>query len=151
MEIQTEFIYKAAITIDTVQELGQTQTGNRRIIPITGGTFEGPALSGKILPGGADWQIIRPDGSAWLEARYTMQTDSGALIYVENQGYRHGPAEIIARMANGEILDPDLYYMRTTPFFETSDPDLAWLNHTICVCTGAREPDCVILEVFAVR
>jgi hypothetical protein len=148
--ITTEFIYSARITIGEVQELGEIHAGQRRIIPITGGSFEGPKLSGIILPGGADWQVVRRDGSAFLEARYTMQTQGGALIYVENKGYRHGPSDVIARVTQGETVDPALYYMRTTPFFETSDPDLNWLNHTICVCTGAREADCVKLDVFAV-
>ena len=148
--ITTDFIYSAAISIGEVQELGDIHAGRRRIIPITGGTFEGPKLSGKILPGGADWQVIRRDGSAFLEARYTMQTESGALIYVENKGYRHGPEDVMARLASGRAVDPGSYYMRTTPFFETSDPDLDWLNRTICVATGAREPDCVRLDVFSV-
>ena len=148
--IKTDFIYKAAISIGEVQELGEILSGRRRIIPITGGTFEGPKLSGTILPGGADWQVIRRDGNAFLEARYTMQTENGALIYVENKGYRHGPEDVMTRLANGEAVDPGSYYMRTTPFFETSDPDLDWLNRTICVATGAREPDCVRLDVFAV-
>ena len=148
--IKTEFVYSARITIGDVQELGEIHAGRRRIIPITGGSFEGPQLSGTILPGGADWQIVRRDGSAFLEARCTMQTTNGALIYVENKGYRHGPADVMARVAQGETVDPALYYMRTTPFFETSDPQLNWLNHTICVCTGAREADCVKLDVYAV-
>ena len=149
--LKTEYLYTASIFVDAVQELGETHAGTRRIIPITGGSFEGPVLSGTILPGGADWQVIRRDGSAFLEARYTMQTGAGSLIYVENKGYRHGPPEIMAKLIRGEPVSPDTYYMRTTPVFETSDPDLAWLNHTICVATGIREPDCVKLEVHAVR
>jgi hypothetical protein len=148
--IEMKLIYKAIITIGEVQELGDIHPGQRRIIPITGGSFEGPEMSGTILPGGADWQIVRRDGTAFLEARYTMQTTTGSLIYVENKGYRHGPAEVMARVAKGEEVDPALYYMRTVPFFETADPDLNWLNHTICVCTGAREANCVKLDVFAV-
>ena len=153
--LKTEFIYEATITIDQVQELGKTTAGTRRIIPITGGTFDGPGdgsgLSGQVLPGGADWQVVYEDGSAFVEARYTMQTNSGALIYIENKGYRHGPAEVMARLAAGQPTDPDSYYFRTTPVFETSAPDLQWLNRTICVGTGIREPDCVRLMVYAVR
>jgi len=149
--ITTGFIYKAAITVGDIQELGETHVGRRRIIPITGGHFEGPELSGEILPGGADWQVIRKDGSAFLEARYTMQTSDGALIYVENKGYRHGPAEVMTRLVAGEPVDPETYYFRSTPFFETSAPELAWLNRTICVATGEREPDAVILNVYAVQ
>lgn len=149
--INTEFIFKAAITVGEVQELGETHVGRRRIIPITGGSFEGPQLSGAVLPGGADWQIVRADGSAYLEARYTIKTNDGALVYVQNKGYRHGPAEVMARVAKGEAVDPLSYYFRATPFFETADPGLAWLNRTICVATGERQADTVILDVYAVR
>lgn len=148
--LKTEFIYKATITIDQPQELGQTQAGNRRIIPISGGFFEGPDLSGEVLPGGADWQVVREDGTAFVEARYTMKTKDGALIYVENKGYRHGPADVMARLAKGEPVDPTSYYFRTLPLFETSAPALAWLTRTVCVATGARRADSVELEVFAV-
>jgi len=149
--IKTEFIYTATITVGEVQELGETHMGRRRIIPITGGTFEGPGLSGDILPGGADWQVVRADGAAQLEARYTMRARDGALIYVENRGYRHGPAEVMARLAAGEAVDPADYYFRATPTFETSSPELAWLNQTICVASGTRRADAVILDVYAVR
>jgi len=149
--ITTEFVYAAAITIGEVQEVGETHLGQRRIIPITGGTFEGPGLGGTILPGGADWQVIRADGTAALEARYTMQADSGALIYVVNTGFRHGPPEVLARLAAGEEVDPALYYFRASPLFETADPDLAWLNQTIFVASGRRRVDAVLLDVYAVR
>lgn len=149
--LKSDFIYSARITVGTARELGDTHTGRRRIIPVTGGSFEGPDMSGTILPGGADWQVIRADGNAFLEARYTMQVSTGALIYVENKGYRHGSPDVMARLIRGETVDPSLYYMRTNPVFETSDPDLAWLSHTICVGTGTREPDCVRLNVYAIR
>ena len=149
--ITTEFVYSATITVGEVQELGSVPAGRRRIIPITGGHFEGPNLSGEILPGGADWQIVRADGSAQLEARYTMRTDAGALIYVENKGYRHGPAAVMARLAAGEEVDPADYYFRATPVFEASDPTLIWLTQTIFVATGTRAPDAVLLDVHAVR
>ncbi len=149
--ITTEFVYAAAITIGEVQEVGETHLGQRRIIPITGGTFEGPGLRGTILSGGADWQVIRADGTAALEARYTMQTDSGALIYVVNTGFRHGPPEVLARLAAGEEVDPALYYFRASPVFEVADPALAWLNQTIFVASGRRRVDAVLLDVYAVR
>ena len=101
-------LLRAEITLDAPLELGETPLGRRRVIPITGGRFLGERLSGTILPGGADWQVIRRDGVAHLDARYTLQTDDGALIYVRNEGYRHGPAEVIARVAAGEAVDPAL-------------------------------------------
>lgn len=144
-------LFRAEIALAAAQELGETPQGRRRIIGITGGRFSGERLSGRVLPGGADWQVIRSDGVADLDARYTLETADGALIYVRNRGYRHGPAEILRRLASGENVDPGLYYMRTTPRFETGDPRYAWLNRIICVASGARRRDAVELQVFEVK
>jgi hypothetical protein len=143
-------LLQAEITLAPPQELGEAPLGRRRIIAITGGRFLGERLSGRVLPGGADWQVIRADGVASLDARYTLETADGALIYVRNRGYRHGPKEVLARLAAGEPVDPDLYYMRTTPLFETGDARYAWLNRIVCVATGARRAAAVELEVFEV-
>jgi Protein of unknown function (DUF3237) len=144
-------LFRAEITLAAPQELGETPQGRRRIIGITGGRFAGERLSGRVLAGGADWQVIRPDGVADLDARYTLETSDGALIYVRNRGYRHGSPETMRRLAAGEPVDPSLYYMRTTPRFETGDARYAWLNRIVCVATGARHTDAVELEVFEVR
>jgi hypothetical protein len=149
--INTEFLCRLEVTLEPARELGETPLGRRRIIGIAGGAFSGPRLAGKILPGGADWQVIRADGVAYLDARYTLETDDGALIYVNNKGYRHGPKEVLERMARGEEVDPALYYMRTTPWFETSAPRYAWLNRTICVATGARRAAAVELDFYEVK
>jgi hypothetical protein len=138
------------VTLEPVRDLGDTPLGRRRIIGITGGSFSG-RLSGRVLPGGADWQIVRADGTADLDARYTLETSDGALIYVHNRGYRHGPREVIASLVKGEDVDPALYYMRTTPWFETSAPAYDWLNRIVCVGTGARRPAGVELELFEVK
>ena len=139
------------VTLEPIRDLGDTPLGRRRIIGITGGSFAGPRLSGRILPGGADWQVIRSDGVAYLDARYTLETSDGALIYVRNKGYRHGPKEVIERMARGEEVDPSLYYMRTTPWFETSAAQYAWLNRMIGIGTGARRAAAVELDFFEVK
>ena len=141
----------ADITLAAAQELGDSPLGRRRIINITGGTFRGERLSGKVLPGGADWQVIRSDGVADLDARYTLETSDGALIYVKNHGYRHGQPEVLKKLAAGEDVDPSLYYMRTTPLFETGDQRYAWLNRLICVGSGARKKSSVHLEIFEVQ
>ena len=143
-------LLRAEITLAPAQELGDGPLGRRRVIPITGGTFSGERVSGRVLPGGADWQVIRADGVAELDARYTLETGDGALIYVRNFGYRHGPAEVIRRLAAGEAVDPGSYYMRTTPRFETGASRYAWMNRVICVGRGARRPASVELEVFEV-
>ena len=144
-------LLKAEITLDEPLELGDTPLGRRRIIGIRGGRFSGERLSGRVLAGGADWQVIRADGVADLDARYTLETHDGALIYVRNRGYRHGPAEVLKRIAAGEDVNPSLYYMRTSPSFETGDQRYAWLNRLVCVATGARRPAAVELEIFEVE
>ena len=149
--LRLEPLLTADITLAAAQELGETPQGRRRIINITGGAFRGERLSGKVLPGGADWQVIRGDGVADLDARYTLETADGALIYVRNHGYRHGPADVLKDLSSGKEVDPSLYYMRTTPLFETGDQRYAWLNRLICVGTGARKKSSVHLEIFEVK
>ena len=141
----------AQIALAPPQELGEAPLGRRRIIPIAGGSFRGEKLRGRVLPGGADWQIVRADGVADLDARYTLETEDGALIYVRNRGYRHGPEAVIRRLAAGEAVDPALYYMRTTPRFETGDARYAWLNRIVCIASASRLPQAVHLEVFEVQ
>ena len=149
--MRLEPLLRAEITLAPPQELGETPHGRRRVIAITGGSFRGEKLAGRVLPGGADWQVIRADGVAELDARYTLETDDRALIYVRNFGYRHGPAEVLQRLAAGEAVDPSLYYMRTTPRFETGAERYRWLNRLICVATGARRASAVELDVYEVR
>jgi uncharacterized protein DUF3237 len=149
--LRLEPLLRAEVTLAPAQELGDTPHGRRRVIVITGGAFRGEKLSGRILPGGADWQVIRADGVAELDARYTLETTDRALIYVRNFGYRHGPPELMRRLMAGDPVDPALYYMRTTPLFETGAERYRWLNGLICVASGARRAATVELEVFAVQ
>lgn len=145
-----ERLCRATVEIATPLVVGDTPLGQRRIIPITGGRVEGPRLQGVVLPGGADWQIVRADGGVALEARYTVRTDDGALIYVRNVGVRSGPPEILARLGRGEPVDPAAYYFRTTPRFETGAPGYGWLNDLIAVGSAVRRPEAVILDFYAV-
>jgi hypothetical protein len=131
-------------------ELGEVPRGRRRIIPILGGTFEGPAIRGKVVPGGADWQIVRGDGFAELDTRYMLQTDSGKLIYIQNAGMRHAPPDVTKRLLAGESVDPQQVYFKTVPTFETSAPDLQWLTRSIFVATGERHPSDVVIRVWKV-
>jgi hypothetical protein len=148
--IELAALMQLKVTLEPVRDLGDTPLGRRRIIGITGGSFSG-RLAGRVLPGGADWQLIRADGSAYLDARYTLETADGALIYVNNKGYRHGPKDVVERLGKGDDVDPALYYMRTTPWFETAAPAYAWLNRIVCVGTGARRPAGVDLKFFEVK
>ncbi len=149
-EPKLEFIFEAKVTLDPVHEIGFTTYGKRRIIPINGGTFEGPNIRGVVVSGGADWQTVRADGTADLEARYTLKTDDGVLIYIQNKGIRHAKPEVLARMAKGEKVDPSEYYMRTAASFEVADGKYAWLNKAVVISTGARMSDHVLLKFYRV-
>ena len=141
-------IFAARVTVGAPQELGDIGKGGRRIVPITGGDFSGPGLRGEVLPGGADWQVLRGDGVAELEARYTLRTDDGVLIYVRNHALRHGPPEVMAALAAGQAVAPDSYYFRGATFFETGAAHYAWLTRHIVVCTGHRELARVMLQFY---
>ena len=148
--IDLEFAFAARVTVGPPLELGTTHLGRRRIIPIMGGTVEGPRLQGKALPGGADWQIIRADGVAELEARYTIEAADGSLISVVNRGFRHGPPQVMRKLIAGEPVDPRAYYFRCAPTFETAAPAHQWLMRTVIVGEGERHPDRVELRFYAV-
>ena len=123
----------------------------RRIVPQIGGTFEGPELSGKLVPGvSADWQIVLPDGTAIADLRYTLETDNGALLYVQSRGVRHGTAEVIARLARGEDVDPSEYTFRTSTQIETASKLLDWLNKGVFISVGGRLQGGVIYETYLV-
>ncbi len=145
-----EFVAAIRATVGEPVEVGETVRGRRRIIPITGGVVDGPYFAGVIRPGGADVQLIRPDGVAEVVARYAMATDRGTHVFIENAGYRHGPPEQIERLMRGEPVDPDAVYFRTTPRFETDDPALGWLERDVFVATAARLPAEVRIDVFRV-
>jgi hypothetical protein len=132
-----EFVMEALVTVASALDIGATPRGERRIIPITGGMFEGPALRGHVVPGGADWQIIRSDGVIELEARYTLMTDAGGLIYVVNRGIRHG-------------CPGDQCYFRAAPVFETAVPELAWMMRSVFLCEAERLVDQVVIRFWRV-
>jgi hypothetical protein len=143
-------LYTSTIEVETPLLIGHSPYGERRIITIKGGAFSGPRLSGRILPGGADWQVIRDDGIVEVEARYTLETQDGALIYISNWGLRHGPKEVMERLASGAEVDPQEYYFRTTPIFETGARDYLWLNGIVAVAAGERRYDTVLITVYEI-
>jgi hypothetical protein len=120
------------------QQIGEVPHGTRVIAPITSGSFEGPRLRGKVLPGGGDWTLLRSDGVLELDLRITLETDDGALIYLTSFGLRHGPPEVLAALARGESVDPSKYYFRTAARFETSAPKYGFLNQLIAISSGDR-------------
>jgi uncharacterized protein DUF3237 len=145
-----DFAFELVASLDAPLQLGDTGIGQRRIIGVTGGTIKGPMLNGVVLPGGADWQIVRADGVTEISARYTLQSDDGALIYVDAPGIREATPAVIARINAGEIVDPSEYYFRTTPRLETSSEKYAWMNRRLFVCKGVRLPDGVEIRYYVI-
>lgn len=146
---QLEHIATVVVDVGPPQEVGDTPQGRRRVIPILGGRVEG-RLQGKVLPGGADFQLIRSATYTDIHARYVIETPEGERVYVENTGIRTGSAEDIARLARGEAVDPARIYFRSYPRFETAAPALSWLNESLFIGTGARYPDRVELRFYRI-
>ncbi len=141
-----------ATPIEAGSITGLNSRGKRRIIPITGGTLRGPQLNGRVLAGGADFQLVVSDTAADLDARYIIELDgpefAGEHVYVQNRALRRGSAADIARLVRGEVVDPAAIYFRCVPSFEVSSPKLAWLTDSLFVGTGARHPDRVEISLF---
>jgi hypothetical protein len=149
---QLEFAFELHAEVADPLVIGELPSGQtRRIIDILGGTFEGPSLKGRIRPGGADWQLIRrEDGFTDVDARYTLETDTGALIYVTNIGIRHASPEVMRRLNAGEEVNQSEIYFRAVPKFETAAPELEWLMRSIFVATGERYPNGVVIRFWRV-
>ena len=148
--ISPEPIFRIHCEVANILDLGQAPFGHRRVVNLLGGTVSGAKLTGRIVPGGADWQIMAADGALDIHARYTIESDAGALIQVDSRGVRNGPPDVMGRLSRGEDVDPSLYYFRTVMRFETAHPSAAWLNRILALAKGAREKNAVRLEVYEV-
>ena len=148
----SQFAFEIKINVDAgkMHVIGETGKGLRRAIAIVGGSFEGPGINGIVLPGGYDWQLLRTDEVVEIDARYLLQTSDGALITITNKGLRHGAADVMQKLANGEEVAPDQYYFRTSPVFETGDSRYHWLTNSIFIANGIRKPALVMIQVWKV-
>ena len=146
-ELETRYVFTLTVRIAEVTSAGDTGTGVRRIIPITGGEVRGEKVNGKVLPFGADFQIIRPNELIELEAKYAFETDDGAVVYVENKGLRFGPVDLLQKLKRGEPVDPRLIYFRTVPKFETGHEKYRWLMENLFIGSAARHADRVVIDV----
>ena len=151
--LRSEFAFEARVSVDPPVVVGEGPHGLRRIVPITGGTVSGPRLTGKVVPGGADWQFVRAaDDVLEIEAKYTLESHDGVRIMVTNRGYRRGPKEVIDKLARGEAVDPSLYYFRTTAQFEApTNSAYAWLNRSVFVGVAERQANAAIIRFFEVQ
>jgi hypothetical protein len=154
LEHVADLTVHVAAPIEAGTIIGLNSRGRRRIIPITGGTLHGPRLNGRLLPGGADFQLVVSDTAADLDARYLIELDGpdfgGEHIYVQNRALRRGSAADIARLVRGETVDPAAIYFRGVPTFEVSSPALGWLTESLFLISGARFPDRVEMSLYRV-
>ena len=145
-----EFAFEVRALVGEPVDIGIVANGRRRIVPITGGTFEGPDVRGRIVAGGADWQVIHDDGFSELDTRYLLEADDGALITVRNAGMRHAPTDVMNKLLAGKVVDPALVYFRTHPTFETSAAHLQWLTRSLFIGVGERYPSEVVVRFWRV-
>jgi len=149
-EIRTAQLMTLTLSVGGMQAVGATPNGNRRVGLVSGGVFQGERLRGTVLPGGADWIVVRADGSTTLDVRLVLETDDKALIGMTYRGMRHGPAAVMERVNRGEAVDPSEYYFRTAIALETAATKYDWLNRIIAIGTGRRPPEGPVYEVFEV-
>jgi len=144
------FLAELSVTVAEPIDVGPAPEGHRRVIPITGGTISGPVLNGRVLPGGADYQILRSATLTELDARYVVETDDGDRIFVHNSALRHGSARDIELLNSGAAVDPSRIYFRCWPRLTTASPTLDWLNTRLMLGTGVRQPGRVVIRIFTV-
>jgi hypothetical protein len=147
---ELKFFADLSVQVDKPQEVGKTHHGVRRVIPILGGTVEAQGWRGRVLSGGADFQLLLGPSMAELDARYVIETDAGDMIFVTNRAVRTASPEVMAKIIRGEPVEPSTVYFRCSPSFETASPALAWIADRLFIGTGARHPDKVVMRFFEV-
>jgi hypothetical protein len=144
------FLAELSVTVGEPIDVGPTPQGHRRVIPITGGTVSGPHLDGRVLPGGADYQLLSSPTLTELDARYVLETSDGHRIFVQNSALRHGSDQDMGRLNRGEAVDAGSIYFRCWPRLTASAPEWDWLNTRLAVGTGERHPDRVVIRIFVI-
>jgi hypothetical protein len=152
LPLRSEFLFRMSLSTGAPQGVGAVRNGELRIVPVSGGTVEGPELRGEVLPGtAADWLRVDGDGTAHMDVRLTVRSEAGHLVFVHYTGIRTGPPEALARLNRGEAVPPEDYYFRTAVRFETGAAELGWMNRVIAVGVGQRPPSGPVYDVYAVR
>ena len=148
-----------AFTVDArlgpLEDHGVTRAGHRRVVPIAGGRVGGlpdgqTRLDAEILPGGADWQVVRPDGTIEIDTRYSARTPADEHLHFRTAGVRSGPPDVLAALLRGEDVDPASYYFRVAVYLETSAPRLAFLERSIFIASAVRGADSVSYTAYRV-
>lgn len=146
--LATRHLFDLQLSVPVLHDVGGPAGEGLRVGAIAAGAFAGPRVSGSVRSGSADWQTIGADGAVAIDARLVLETSAGELIGMSYRGLRHGPAEVMERLASGEDVDPDLYYFRILCSFTTSAPRLYWLNRTLAAGSGRRRPDGPVYAIF---
>jgi hypothetical protein len=150
-QLRSEFLMRITAELDAPQVLADTPLGTRLVLGLVNGSFEGPGLKGTMVPPGGDWVLMRPDGVASLDIRFTLRTADGELIYMDCAGIADIAPDVRRRIQAGEEVDPSSYYFRTTPRFETGAEKLRWLNRLVAVGVGKRTAGGMVTDVYAIR
>ena len=148
--VRTRPLFVMRLDVKKLQIVGQTPTGYRRVGVVPGGIFDGERLSGEVLDGGSDWQALAEDGATSLDVRLVLKTHDDVLIGMKYKGIRYGSPDVLKRIDSGEVVDPESYYFRILPVFETSGPAYLWLNHLVAVGIGHRRSDGPVYSIFEV-
>jgi len=150
-ELKHQHLMTMTLTVDFAGMLmvGKTPAGLRRIAPVTGGRFSGERLNGKVLPG-ADWVINRPDSVMDIDVRLPLQTDDGAMIYLNYQGRFLAEPETMTRFAKGALLKPEEYSLAVTAKFEAGAEQYLWLNNVVAAGTGEQTADGPVYSFFEI-
>jgi hypothetical protein len=145
-----DFLFRMVLSVGTPQMVGPTRNGELRVVPVIGGTVDGPRFTGEVLPGtAADWLRVDPDGTAHMDVRLTLKAASGGIVFMHYSGIRTGAPEVLARLNSGQPVDPAEYYFRIAARFETGAADLAWMNKVVAVGVGQRPPSGPTYDVYA--
>ena len=145
-----ELLFGMSLEVEEPVGVGRTHAGDRRVVGVSGGAFEGPRIRGRVLPGGSDWIVVRRDGVLVQDVRIVLRTESGQDVLMSYRGVRHGPEDVMERVDSGEDPDPSEYYFRTAPVFEAPEGEYDWLNKLVAFAVGRRRATGVTYAVYAV-
>ena len=152
LPLNSEFLFRIVLTAGAPQMIAAGPGKELRVVPVIGGTFEGPLGKGELIPGTtADWLRVEPDGTAHMDVRLVLKTTEGATIFMHYAGVRHGPPAVLDRLGRGDTVDPGDYYFRIAVRFETGDAKLGWLNRTLAVGIGQRPPAGPTYDIYAIK
>lgn len=150
-DLRSTFLGELRIEVAGSHVFGETPMGGmRRIDHFESGHFKGPRIDARVLRGSADALLRRFDGVIQPDVRLTLEIAGGQHLFIQYKGYRHAEPEVMERIARQETVRPDEVYLRTALFFETDSKDHDWLNRTVAIGVGRREPKAAVYDVFEI-